>query len=438
MMVSASGCGAPGPVDTPAAVIPFAPDPARIACETAAKERARAPSLLASGKLDRTVRVIAKANELCQASARDTWEVEVATLAELGRFDDAKRVADAIDSSAGATMTARAAAKRARATAPDGRDGPKILKEGLEAEKRGDAASAQRAFDQAKVAIEHETGFKVVVDAPVEFPAAVSSVGWSHDGKTIAAASGAFVSIRDANAGFGEISRLQGGGGTVKTLAFSPDDKALATGSTDNVVRIWDLGRGTATKLVGHRDDVNAVAYSPDGATLASGSADRSVRLWDSATKTEKRTLTGLTDGTSAVAFSPDGATLAASAGMKFFDVVVEGQEAPNVKPVTLMVFDVASGKATRKLDHQAWSLLFLDQKTLLAGGLYGEIAHLDFKSGQIIRKNVVKGCGSRRSTSWSHHRTSISSRRRPMLLRWSYMTSKRGANGGWSDIKRM
>lgn len=53
----------------------------------------------------------------------------------------------------------------------------------------------------------------------------------------------------------------------------------LAAGSSDNVVRIWDLATSCETsRLVGHTGSVSALAYSGD--TLASAGYDTIVRLW--------------------------------------------------------------------------------------------------------------------------------------------------------------
>jgi len=74
----------------------------------------------------------------------------------------------------------------------------------------------------------------------------------------------------------------------INTVAFSPNGQTLAAGSSDSLVRLWNLGLKRDTPkpkaqeiLRGHRLEVRSVAFSPDGRTLASGSSDGSVRLWD-------------------------------------------------------------------------------------------------------------------------------------------------------------
>ena len=59
------------------------------------------------------------------------------------------------------------------------------------------------------------------------------------------------------------------------------------------------------TSLEGHTDDVQSIAFSPDGGTLASGSSDDTIKLWDVATGRELRTLQGHTGWVYSVAFSP-------------------------------------------------------------------------------------------------------------------------------------
>ena len=104
---------------------------------------------------------------------------------------------------------------------------------------------------------------------------------------------------------------LEGHTGWVLSVSFSPDGTLIASGSSDDTVKLWDVATGTnIATLQGHTDDVTSVSFSPDGTTLASGADDRTVKLWDVATKQNITTLQEHFYDVTSVSFSPDGNTV--------------------------------------------------------------------------------------------------------------------------------
>jgi WD40 repeat protein len=138
------------------------------------------------------------------------------------------------------------------------------------------------------------------------------ALAFHPSGQTLAGNMGMDGTIRLLDLAAGQVTVLTGHTSPIETAAFSPDGRALATGSTDATIRLWDLATGqTTVTLNPHGGYVVAVAFSPDDRILASASTDNTVRLWDPATGQATATLFGHTGFVTTVAFSPDGHTLA-------------------------------------------------------------------------------------------------------------------------------
>lgn len=67
----------------------------------------------------------------------------------------------------------------------------------------------------------------------------------------------------------------------VRTIAFSPDGKFLATGGDDGAIQIWDLDRRQLVDtLSGHHWTVSTLKFLPNTNILISGSWDGSLKFW--------------------------------------------------------------------------------------------------------------------------------------------------------------
>jgi serine/threonine protein kinase len=68
--------------------------------------------------------------------------------------------------------------------------------------------------------------------------------------------------------------------GSVRAVAFSPDGKAVLTGSSDQTAQLWSAATGRElTSPLRHQAEVLAVAFSPNGKAILTGCLDEA-RLW--------------------------------------------------------------------------------------------------------------------------------------------------------------
>ncbi len=121
-----------------------------------------------------------------------------------------------------------------------------------------------------------------------------------------------------------EFCTLTGHSSGVRSVAYSPDGRYLASGSWDKTIKVWEVVTGTELRtLAGYSGWVWSVVYSPYGRYLASGS-HQTIKIWQVATGKVLRTLTGHSDWVKSVAYSPDGRYLASGSGDKTIKTVQE------------------------------------------------------------------------------------------------------------------
>ncbi len=103
---------------------------------------------------------------------------------------------------------------------------------------------------------------------------------------------------------------------TILCVAFACDGGLLASGGLDATVRLWDPKLGTLLEAVSHPGPVSALAWSPDGHLLATGDDAGTIRLWEiepSRPATCVESLVGHSSWVWGLAFAPDSSRLASA-----------------------------------------------------------------------------------------------------------------------------
>src|SRR5262249_2147734 len=105
------------------------------------------------------------------------------------------------------------------------------------------------------------------------------------------------VQIRDVETG-SCLQAFTGHKEPVAALAWTEDQRWVASGAFDGCVRVWDVGSGECLGVLeGHPFYVRSVGFGQSGEQLLSGAGDGVVRLWELPTGKLLQVFEGHTDG---------------------------------------------------------------------------------------------------------------------------------------------
>jgi len=173
----------------------------------------------------------------------------------------------------------------------------------------------------------------------------------------------------------------------VNTVAFSTDEKILASGGGDRKVRLWSLENQEPGHVLDHGEWVNGLAFAPAGPVVASAGRDGCVKLWNTDSGQQLGAIQSHANNATAVVFSPNGSRLLSGSQegrIKIFNLRDKKVEADVVAHAGWIWHLAMSSQGEMLLsagaDHVAriWRLGTREQPVTL-GGHQGEVLYASF-----------------------------------------------------------
>jgi len=209
------------------------------------------------------------------------------------------------------------------------------------------------------------------------YPGEVLSIAFSPDGKILAiGTSDKKVVIWDVST-WQILSILEKNTARVMAVAFSPDSKILASGDRDNKIYLWDTTTWKVIDTIKANEGVETLAFNQDASLLAIACDDKTALLWNIKNKSVYKKLTGHKGDANTITFSPDGTRVATGS-----------------RDNTVILWDVASGNLITTLYGHSNNVQTVayspDGKHLATGGADNLTIIWDAKTGK--RENILTG----------------------------------------------
>lgn len=103
----------------------------------------------------------------------------------------------------------------------------------------------------------------------------------------------------------------------ISSLAFSPDDRLIASASLDGMIRLWSIdGIPLGKPFENDNVPISAIAFSPDGQNIVSGDHNGEVKIWSLDGYTIGSPYKVFNDPIKLLAFSPNGKDIASASAL--------------------------------------------------------------------------------------------------------------------------